>query len=67
MVETVFYTPHEVAEMLRLQVETVYEYLRRRKLGAVRLGNRYRISKADLEEFLAAGRLSTVAGKDQAR
>ena len=60
--ETVFYTPREVADLLKLRTETIYEYVREGKLRAVRLGNRYRISKADLEAFLAKARTEGVEG-----
>ncbi len=51
--ETVYYTPQEVAERLKLRVHTVYDYIRKGRLPAVRLGNRCRIAQADLEAFLA--------------
>ena len=47
-----FYTPQEVAEKLRLNVNTVYEYIRMGKLRAARFGNRYRISETDIEQFI---------------
>jgi excisionase family DNA binding protein len=47
-----FYTPQEVAEKLRLNVNTVYEYIRMGKLKAARFGNRYRISENDVQEFV---------------
>ena len=47
-----FYTPQEVADMLRLGVNTVYEYIRMGKLPAVRFGNRYRITAEDFEQFI---------------
>lgn len=50
--ETTFYTPQEVAERLRLNVNTVYEYIRMGKLRAARFGNRYRISEADMQHFV---------------
>ena len=47
-----FYTPQEVADMLRLRVQTVYEYIRMGKLQAARFGNRYRISEDDIQQFI---------------
>ncbi|WP_067936526.1 helix-turn-helix domain-containing protein [Alicyclobacillus kakegawensis] len=47
-----FYTPQEVADMLRLRVTTVYEYIRMGKLKAARFGNRYRISQEDVQGFI---------------
>jgi excisionase family DNA binding protein len=51
--ETVFYTPKEVAERLKLRVQTVYDYIRKGRLPAIRLGNRCRIAESDLDAFLA--------------
>jgi excisionase family DNA binding protein len=50
--ETIYYTPKEVAERLKLRVRTVYDYIRRGLLPAVRLGNRCRIAQSDLDAFL---------------
>jgi len=51
----ILYTPQEVADLLKLRVQTVYDYIRTGKLTAVRLGNRYRIAHPDLEAFLRRG------------
>lgn len=50
------YTPHEVAEALKLRVNTVYEYIRMGKLVAAKFGNRYRITQEDLERFIKGSR-----------
>jgi len=50
------YTPHEVAEALRVKVTTVYEYIRNGRLAAARIGKSYRIMDADLQAFIAAGK-----------
>jgi excisionase family DNA binding protein len=50
--DAVYYTPKEVAERLKLRVQTVYDYIRKGRLPAVRLGNRCRIAQSDLEAFL---------------
>ena len=47
-----FLTVKEVAEMVRLKVITVYEFVKDGKLPAVRLGKSYRIAEKDLNEFL---------------
>lgn len=56
--ETIYYTPKEVAERLKLRVQTIYDYIRKGRLPAVRIGNRCRIAETDLEAFL--GRSNTV-------
>jgi excisionase family DNA binding protein len=50
--DTVYYTPKEVADRLKLRVQTIYDYIRKGRLPAVRLGNRCRIAASDLEAFL---------------
>jgi excisionase family DNA binding protein len=50
-VET-YYTPREVADILKLTVQAIYDYIADGKLRAARLGRRYRISPRDLQEFM---------------
>ena len=47
-----FYTPKEVSEQLKLEINTVYEYIRMGKLPAAKFGNRYRIEEEDLAAFV---------------
>ena len=47
-----FYTPQEVAKMLRVTRTTIYEHIKSGQLKAIRVGNRYRITKAHLEEYI---------------
>lgn len=46
------YTPQEIADILKVKISTVYEYCRTGKLSASRLGNRYRITESQLQDFL---------------
>ena len=46
------YTPLEVAKMLRVERTTIYEHIKKGQLKAIRIGNRYRITKAHLEEYI---------------
>jgi len=46
------FTPQEVADMLQLNVLTVYSYIRNKVLMAVRMGRNYRITKKDLDTFI---------------
>jgi excisionase family DNA binding protein len=62
-VEAHFYTPQEVAKLLRLQVQTVYDYIRMGRLPAVRFGNRYRIAQADLDSFVAGSTVHAGPGE----
>lgn len=45
-------TPDEVADILRINVMTVYGYIQRANLEAIRLGRNYRISRKDLALFI---------------
>lgn len=47
-----FLTPKEVAQILRLNLLTIYEYIRNGSLRTVRLGRSYRIKDQDLEKFI---------------
>lgn len=50
-------TIKEVAKLLKLNILTVYEFVRSRQLAAIRLGRNYRISRADLQEFIKEHRI----------
>lgn len=52
-----FLTPQEVAQILRINVLTVYGYIQRDNLNAVRLGPRYRIGREDLAAFIDSRRI----------
>lgn len=51
-------TPEQVAGILQIHVLTVYSYIRRGKLDAVRLGRSYRITHEDLEAFIESNRIN---------
>jgi excisionase family DNA binding protein len=50
-------TPEQVAEILQINVLTVYSYIRQGKLGAIRLGRSYRIMPEDLDRLLETNRV----------
>lgn len=50
-------TPEQVANILNLHILTVYSYIRKGQLGAVRLGRTYRILPSDLELFVETNRV----------
>ena len=50
-------TPEQVAEILQVHVLTVYSYIRRGSLPAVRLGRSYRIVPEDLTSFIESNRV----------
>ena len=45
-------TVQDVAKILRLNPLTVYGYIRAGKLRAAKFGRYYRVSQADLQEFI---------------
>lgn len=47
-----FFKPREVADILQLNTLTIYEYIRKGRLPAVRFGKSYRINEKDLESFV---------------
>ena len=52
MGEMTYYTPQEVAEILKVHRRSITRWIREGRLIAVRVGQQYRISKQDLEKFL---------------
>ena len=47
-----FLTPHDVADLLELSVNTIYKMLRDGKLPGMRLGEKkWRVRKPDLERY----------------
>ena len=44
-------TPKEVADMLQITTNTVYEMVKRGELNAYRVGRKMRIEPRDLEEY----------------
>jgi putative molybdopterin biosynthesis protein len=55
--DTSLLTPEQVAEILQINVLTVYSYIKKGKLGAIRLGRSYRIMPDDLERLLDLNRV----------
>ena len=46
-----FYTCNEVAELYKVKTLTVWDWIRKKKLGAIKIGRDYRISQEQIEEF----------------
>jgi len=51
-VDEQLYTPQEVADYLKVDVRTVYRWLREGKMNAIRFQREYRIAEGDLRDFL---------------
>lgn len=45
------YTCDQVAKRYGVKIITVWDWIRKRKLGAIKLGRDYRISEEDLKAF----------------
>lgn len=46
-----YYTPQEVAELLKLHYNTIRRMIKQGELPAEKIGRQWRIRKADLEQF----------------
>lgn len=54
-----FLTPPEVAELLKLDVETVRRYLREGILVGAKIGDNWRIRRSDIDAFWLQARENT--------
>lgn len=66
-------TPAEVATALRVHPRTVRKWIADRKLRGFRVGSRFRVTRGEVERFVAAGMpdesesaAATTAGKESA-
>ncbi len=55
MTEIKVYTLQEIADILKVSRQTIYNYLRANKLRATKYGKEYRVLEEDLKEFLKNG------------
>ena len=53
--EIKFYTLQEVADILRVSRQTVYNYVTAKKLRATKLGKEYRVTEEDLQDLINSG------------
>jgi len=47
-----FYTAQELADKLRVNVMTIYRYIKAGKLEAYKIGKEYRIERSEFERFM---------------
>jgi len=47
-----FYTAKELAEKLRVNIMTIYRYIKAGKLKTYKLGKEFRIEKGEFDKFL---------------
>lgn len=50
------YNLQEVADILRVSRQTIYNYVTAKRLKAVKYGKEYRVSEETLQEFIKNGR-----------
>ena len=50
------YTLQEVADVLRVSRQTIYNYVTAKRLKASKIGKEYRVTEEDLQDFLKKGR-----------
>ena len=55
MAEDEFFTVSEIASLLKLNQQTVRNWIDQDKLKSVRVGRRVRVRQRDLEQFIEAG------------
>jgi len=52
MGEEQVYTVQEIAKLLKIHWQTVLNYIKAERLKAIRIGKNYRITRADLDNFI---------------
>lgn len=53
--EIKLYTLQEVANILRVSRQTIYNYVTAKRLRATKYGKEYRVTEEDLQEFIKNG------------
>jgi excisionase family DNA binding protein len=49
-----FYTAREVADTLKVNIMTIYRYIKKGRIRAHKIGKDFRIDKSEFERFLKA-------------
>jgi len=47
-----FYTAQELAEKLRVNIMTIYRYIKAKKLKAYKMSKEFRVDKKEFDKFL---------------
>lgn len=50
--KTEFYRAQELADILKVNIMTIYRYIKSKKLPAYKIGKEFRVEKKAFEEFL---------------
>lgn len=51
-IEKEFYKAEELAEVLQVNIMTIYRYIKAKKLKSYKIGREYRIDKSEFSRFL---------------
>ena len=57
MKEKAYYTSKELAEVLSVNVMTVYQYIKAKRLKAYKIGKEFRIDREEFEQFMDKAKL----------
>lgn len=52
-----FYTAQEIADRLKVNIMTIYRYIKSGKLKAYKIGKEFRIDKKEFNDFLKKARI----------
>lgn len=55
MAEIKLYTLQEVADVMKVSRQTIYNYVTAKKLKATKYGKEYRVTEEDLQHFIKNG------------
>ena len=58
------YTCEEVAERYSVKAITVWDWIRKKKLSAIRIGKSYRVKESDLLEFEKSRKTTSADGEE---
>lgn len=47
-----YYTPKQIADKLKLNIRTIYKWIREERINAVKLGDVWRISESEVNRLL---------------
>jgi len=56
-----FYTAQEVAQLLKMNLLTVYDFIRAGRLSAIKFGRNYRVLASDFEKFIREHRVQKIS------
>ena len=52
MINKTFYKAEDLAEVLNVNIMTIYRYIKAKKLNAYKIGKEFRIGKVEFNKFL---------------